>query len=166
MKRLLLSFVGAASLGTAFAVDPVKPDPGSIMDLKQTLVEIPHNVVLSLRNPPTREAAAATATDTLRTKVEGRTATLKFKIEKIEKDPHRAQNRDGYRVKAEDEHLRDGVTMYHVYLWVHFDLSETAKVAVLKKGSEISVTGKVTLASITAPNTPELHIDLSDAKVN
>jgi hypothetical protein len=166
MKHFLLLSIIAIGLETTFAADPAKPEPGNITELKQTLVEVPHNVVLSLRNPPTREAAATTVTEMLRAKVEGRMATLKFKVEKVEKDPRRAQNQDGYRIKAEDERLREGITMFHTYLWVHFDLSENAKVAALKKGSEISVTGKITLASVTAPKEPELHIDLSDAKVN
>jgi hypothetical protein len=52
------------------------------------------------------------------------------------------------------------------YLWVHLDPSQNPKVPTIKKGSEISVTGKVSVATFTAKNNPELHIDISDAKIN
>ena len=106
------------------------------------------------------------ATDILRNKVEGKTATLKLKVEKVEKYQRKNEKEDRYRIKAEDQRLRESVTSFKVYLWVHLDRSQNTKVPAIKKGGEISVTGKISLASITAKNNPELHIDLSDATIN
>jgi hypothetical protein len=93
-------------------------------------------------------------------------ATFKCKIDRVEKDPRREQGKDGYRIKAEDAYVREGAANFKTFLWIHFNLSGNDKVSAMKKGGEISVTGKVTLASVTAQGVLELHIDLSDATVN
>lgn len=147
----------------AFA-ENVAPAGGNITDLKQVLAETPHNVLNALRNGATRDNAATQASDLLRTKVQGREATLSFKIDLIEKET-RGQNDTGYRARAEEKHISDVGTSLITYLWVHFDMSENAKASALKKGSEITVTGKITQASISSKPTPALHVDLSDAKV-
>jgi hypothetical protein len=142
------------------------PKPADITELDQALAEVPRDVLLGVRNSNRKEQSATAATDILRSKVEGRTATLKFQIEKIEKYQRRNEKEDRYRIKAENVRLRESATTFTIYLWVHFDPSQNAKFATMKTGSEISVTGKITLASITARNNPELHIDLSDAAIN
>jgi hypothetical protein len=137
-----------------------------ITDLDQTLAEVPRDLLLAVRSGARKEPSATQATDILRNKVEGRTATLKFKVDKVEKYQRKNEKVDRYRIKAEDLRLRESVTNLKGYLWVHLDPSQNPKVSTIKKGNEISVTGKVSLATITANNNPELHIDLSDAKIN
>ena len=148
---------------TVFAENPA-PNGGNITDLKQILAETPHNVINALRNGATRDNTATQASDLLRTKVQGREATLTFKIDLIEKET-RGQNDTGYRVRAEEKHVSEVGTNLITYLWVHFDVSENAKVSALKKGAEITTAGKITQASISSKPNPALHVDLSDAKL-
>lgn len=167
MKTLFLRLTvcGLAVLASfvAFAEDAA-PAGGNITDLKQILAETPHNVISALRNGATRDNAATQASDLLRTKVQGRQATLTFKIDLIEKET-RGQNDTGYRVRAEEKHISEVGTSLITYLWVHFDVSENAKLSTLKKGSEITTTGKITQASISSKPNTALHVDLSDAKL-
>jgi len=148
------------------AEDAAKPAAGDIKELKQVPAELPHDVTLGLLNNAGKQAAAMKGTDVLRTKVEGRMATLKFKIDRIEKDDRHGQE-EPYRIKAEDTHLREGGVAFKVYLWVHFNLTENAKVAAMKKGGEITATGKVTVAKVSVLNgNAQINVDISDATVN
>jgi RecG-like helicase len=148
------------------AEDAAKPGAGEIQDLKQVPAALPHDVMLGLLNNAGKQAAASKGTETLRAKVEGQMATLKFKIDKIEKDDRRGQE-EPYRIKAEDAHVRESAVNFKVYLWVHFKLSENAKVAAMKKGGEVSATGKVTVAAVSVLNgNPQINVDISDATVN
>jgi hypothetical protein len=167
MKPLFLRLTTCSlALLTSFAVFAENPAPagGNITDLKQILAETPHNVISALRNGATRDNAATQASDLLRTKVQGREATLTFKIDLIEKET-RGQNDTGYRVRAEEKHVSEVGTNLITYLWVHFDMSENAKASALKKGAEITTTGKITQASISSKPNLALHVDLSDAKL-
>ncbi len=167
MKHLFLRLTTCSlALLTSLSVFAENPSPngGNITDLKQILGETPHNVINALRNGATRDNAATQASDLLRTKVQGREATLTFKIDLIEKET-RGQNDTGYRVRAEEKHVSEVGTNLITYLWVHFDVSENAKVSALKKGAEITTTGKITQASISSKPNPALHVDLSDAKL-
>jgi hypothetical protein len=160
-----ISIVFGCSLGLR-GEDAVKAGGGEIKDIKQVTAEIPHDVLLGLMNFSGRDAAVAKGTDVLRSKVEGRMATLKFKVDRVEKEEHRDQSPEAYRVKAEDVHVRQGAVNLKVYLWVHFNASESAKIASLRKGSELTATGKVTLAALHAPKEAEINIDLSESTVN
>jgi len=164
LATLMLTFQVSPA---ADAPNPAKP-PGAaeITKIEQVLTEVPRDVLRNVQSGPTKEKSATEATDSLRTKVEGRTATLKFKVDKVEKYQRKNEKEDRYRIKAEDLRVRDNVIALKGYLWVHLDLSENAKVPAIKKGSQISVTGKVSVATITSKATPELHVDLSDATIN
>jgi hypothetical protein len=161
----ILAMLGLAPLAHAEDVS-TKGAGGNFTSLKQVTALLPHNLLVSLLNSAGKEAASSQATDVLRQKAEGQMATFKFKVDRVEKDPRREQGKDGYRIKAEDTYVREGAANFKTYLWVHFNLSENDKVAALKKGGEISVTGKISLASVTAQPVVELHVDLSDATVN
>ncbi len=161
--RLAACSIAVLASLTVFA-ENAAPAGGNITDLKQILAETPHNVINALRNGATRDNAATQASDLLRTKVQGRQATLAFKIDLIEKET-RGQSDTGYRARAEEKHVSEVGTSLITYLWVHFDMSENAKAGALKKGSEITVTGKITQASISSKPSPSLHVDLSDAKL-
>ncbi|HSI15357.1 MAG TPA: hypothetical protein VK961_25140 [Chthoniobacter sp.] len=163
LLRLAVCSLSLISSLTVFAEDAT-PAGGNITDLKQILAETPHNVINALRNGATRDNAATQASDLLRTKVQGRQAALTFKIDLIEKET-RGQNDTGYRARAEEKHVSEVGTNLITYLWVHFDVSENTKASALKKGGEITATGKITQASISSKPTPALHVDLSDAKL-
>jgi hypothetical protein len=145
------------------AQDTPKGNTDEIHELAQVSAELPHDVLIGFMNSAARSAAATKGTDALRQKVEGRMATFKFKVDKIEKDDRRGQD-EPYRIKAEDAHVRQGAVGFRVYLWVHFNISENAKIAALKKGDEVSATGKVAVASVGAPNIgPTMNVSLADA---
>lgn len=162
----------AALCGIAFstsglhAEDAAKPGDESIQDLKQVSAALPHDVLLGLMNRAGSQAAATKGTEVLRSKVEGKTATLKFKVDRIEKDDRHGQD-EPYRIKAEDAHIREGAVSFKVFLWVHFKISENPKIAPLKKGAEVSATGKVTLGAVSVLNgNAQINVDVSDATVN
>jgi hypothetical protein len=161
----MIAVLGSGSLAHAEDTS-AKGTGGNISSLKQITAFLPHNLLVSLLNSAGKEAASSQATDVLRQKAEGQMATFKCKVDRVEKDPRREQGKDGYRIKAEDTNVREGAANFKTYLWIHFNLSENDKVAAMKKGGEISVTGKISLASVTAQPVVELHVDLSDATVN
>jgi hypothetical protein len=160
-----VSILGFCAL-SLHAEDATKPGAGEFKDLKQVTAEVPHDVLIGLMNYSGREAAAAKGMDVLREKVEGHTATLKFKVDRVEKEEVHDQAPQAYRIKAEDAHVRQGAVNFKVYLWVHFSASESAKVSAMKKGEEVTATGKVTVAALHAPKEPEINIDISDSTVN
>ena len=151
----------------ANAQAPATLPAADIKDLKQIPVELPHDILLGLINNATKEASATKATDVLHQKIEGRVGILKFKIDKIEKDVRAQQGQDAYRIKADDAHVREGSVNFKVFVWVHFSVSENAKIAAMKKGDAIGATGKITAASVSIQNgSPTILVDLSDATVN
>jgi len=167
LPAVVVALFGALSfIPTGHTEEPAKPTGAEIKDLKETVADVPHDLLVALLSNTGKQAAASKTTDLLRSKVEGRMATLKFKIDKIEKEHRATGEPDGYRIKAEDGHVRAGATAFKVYLWIHFSLTENAKLDALRKGNDLTVTGKITVASATAQGVPELHIDLSDATVN
>jgi hypothetical protein len=160
---LLVIFLALSHAVSLHAQDAPKGNANEIHELAQVSAELPHDVLLGFMNNAGKQAAATKGTEALRQKVEGRMATFKFKVDRIEKDDRRGQD-EPYRIKAEDAHVRQGAVGFKVYLWVHFNISENAKVAALKKGDEVSATGKVTVASVSASNAgPAMNVDLSDA---
>lgn len=160
---LLIIFLALSPLGSAYAQEASKASGDEIHELAQVSAVLPRDVLLGFMNNTAKQAAATKGTDTLRQKVEGRMATLKFKVDKVEKDDRRGQE-EPYRIKAEDAHVRQGAVSFKVYLWVHFDVSENAKTAGLKKGDEVTATGKITVASASASNAgPVMNVDLGDA---
>ena len=151
----------------AHAQDPATPAAGDIKDLKQIPVVLPHDILLGLVNNATKAASATKAADVLHQKIEGRVAALKLRIDKIEKDLRAQEGKDAYRIKAEDAHVRASSVNFTVFVWVHFDVSENAKIAALKRGDAIGATGKITLASASIlEGNPTIQVDLSDATVN
>jgi hypothetical protein len=159
----LLAFV--LSVPPAHAEDAGKPVPAEIQELSQVAAALPRDVMLGLLNNAGKQAAAAKGTDALRQKVEGHMATFKFKVDRIEKDDRRGQA-EPFRIKAEDAHVREGGVGFKVYLWVHFAISENAKVSALKKGDEVTANGKITVASVGVANGgATMNIDISDATV-
>jgi hypothetical protein len=103
--RLSVCVLAAFTCLTVLAENP-SPAGDNIADLKQILAEVPHNTISALRNSATRDSAATQASDLLRTKIQGRQATLTFKIDLIEKET-RGQNDTGYRTRAEEKHISE-----------------------------------------------------------
>lgn len=167
LRGLFAALCGIVISATSLhAEDAAKPGGEDIQDLKQVPAVLPHDVLLGLMNSAGKQAAASKGTEVLRAKVEGKAATLKFKIDRIEKDDRHGQE-EPYRIKAEDAHIREGAVNFKVYLWVHFKLSENPKIAPLKKGAEVSASGKITLGAVSVLNgNPQINVDVSDATVN
>ena len=144
---------------TAFSQDS-KDAP--VTALEQTLKVLPREVLGGLRTSK-RDAAALEGTGLLQEKVQGRTATLKLKMERVEKDPSRDDKLDRFRIKAEDTRANEGGVPFVIHLWVHCAATESEKIKALRKGQTVTVTGKITLASITVHNPNKIQIDLSEA---
>ena len=154
----LLCVVASAPALFAQAQNP------EVTELSQALEPLPRQVLLDL-NGSKKNAGMMQATDVLREKVQGRQATLKFKVERIEKDPPGDDKKDRFRVKADDVRLNKGTTHFVSNLWIHFDPAESDKIIALKKGAQVTATGRISLASITEGTPIHLHIDLSEAKL-
>jgi hypothetical protein len=163
--HLAVATLGLSTVSISNAQAPAKADAGEVTTLTQTMEVLPREVLLALHGAK-KDAAVLQATDALRKGIEGKQATLKFKMERIEKDQARDETVDRYRVKAEDTKLTKGATNFVAHLWVHFDASESAKVSLLKKGAQVTATGKITLASVSLGNPLDLHIDISQAKLD
>jgi len=167
MKRiawLIIALVaGLSAIPSARAEDPAKTDTEEITDLKQVVAAVPHEVLVGLLSNAGKQVAASKSSDFLRQKIEGRTATLKLKIERVEKDPRPNQAQDGYRLKADETPVREGGASFKSILWVHFQADESEKIAKMKTGEEIKVTGTITQAFIRAQRFLVLDVEISGA---
>jgi hypothetical protein len=157
-------FLGFGSAGSAEA--PAKPDAATFTKPEQTLAQVPKPLLFSVRGGPKQNEAVTQITDLLRSKVEGHMATLKLKVDRVEKYRNKNEQEDRYRIKAEDGQLVENGTHLRVYIWVHFDPAENTKVIAKKKSDDINVTGKIATAFVSGQNNPALHIDLEEAKLN
>ena len=164
LAKLFPVLVALLMEGGVRAQVPKAPD-GAFSSLEQIVETVPRDVILAVRSGAKKEAAATSATDVLRAKVEGQSATLKFKVDKIQKERRKDEQVDRYAIKAEDERLRSSVTAFKGFLWVHIVPADSAKVSSLKKGDELTVSGKIAVARISSQTTPQLNVDVVDATV-
>src|SRR5690242_12368811 len=105
-SRLTAAFVALAlTLQFSPALHAQAPNPAEITDIDQTIEDVPRDLLLAVRSGTRKEQSATAATDILREKVEGRTASLKFKVDKVEKYQRKNEKEDRYRIKAEDQRL-------------------------------------------------------------
>lgn len=161
----VIGLVMLLALGTetpSRAQNPQAP-AAALSSLEEIVETVPRDVILATRGGAKKEAAASSANDVLRTKVQDQPATLKFKVDRIQKERRTGEQFDRIAIKAEDERVRSSVTTFKGFLWVHIVPADTAKASELKKGAEITVTGKIAVAKITAQTTPLLNVDMVDA---
>lgn len=148
-----------------FAVALGRAQEAEINDFAQVLDAIPKDVMVGLHTSK-KDAAVTQATDALRDKVRDKVATFKCKVDRIEKDLPGPDKRERYRIKADDTRLNKGSTPFLAYLWVHFTPDESPKIAALKKGAQVTVTGKIATPFISTGTPLKLHVDLADAKLD
>jgi hypothetical protein len=166
--RPLIVALTALAVLPSFSVraEDAKADAGTITKPEQTLAQVPHPQLFALRGGPKQNDAVTQITNLLRSSVEGKTASLKIKVERVETYRNKDEQTDRYRIKAEDGHLLENGTNLKVFVWAHFEPSENAKVSGKKKGEELQVTGKISNATVSGGPNPALHLDLDNVKVN
>jgi hypothetical protein len=161
MKASLLTTIWIVGL---LSLPARAQDAATITELSQVLEALPKEVVVALHTSK-KEAAVMQGTDALRDKVLNKQATFKFKVDKIEKDLPGPDKRERYRIKAEDTRLNKGSTQFVAYLVAHFLPEESSKVVAVKKGAQITATGRIATPSISVGTPLRLQLVLAEAKL-
>lgn len=136
--------------------------PAQFNSIKEILESLPRQATIGLRGGGERaEPAAAQTNALLKQTAHGKTAALRVRIARVDKAPGTAY---AWKIQAETETIRVGSTTAPTNLVIYAAESETASVAKLKKGSEITAVGRLGRTDFTV--TPKLvfHIDLGDTK--
>jgi hypothetical protein len=160
------SFLLLTALSLAFSSLSRAEDADTITKPEQALVNVPRPQLFALRGGPKQNDAVGEITNLLHSNVQGKTASLKIKVDRVETYRTKDEQTDRYRIKAEDGHLIENGTNLKVFVWLHFEPSENAKVSGRKKGDELQVTGKITNANVSGGPNPALHLDVDNVKVN
>jgi hypothetical protein len=171
MNRLLPSLslcILAAACGLlsmslpVHAQAPAGSAPAGAREVKD-LVKSVEKDLGNLRSGSKKQDAAMEISKSLTATEVNKTTTLKFKVASVNSWHFPGPNITGWRVEAGREKFREGGVNMELALFAHFKEDPSGKVAKLKKGQEIIVSGKVTRCDITALNLVVLHVDMGDA---
>jgi hypothetical protein len=140
-----------------------------ITDPKDALAEIPRDVLKDLR-PGNREAidAVGKATAQVRKNVEKKAAKFTMTVTALEKFQRKdTPEVNRTRIKSTNTTVREGGATFRVYILATVaDDAEKEKLAKIKEGGRVTVSGMINNAEITMPRKDvELHIDIMDAKI-
>ena len=139
-----LSLIAASLVLSPFASlhaqDAPKGGGEEIHELAQISAELPHQVLLKfMNNAGNKQAAATEGTAALRQKVEGRMATLKFRLTDKSSNP--------YFFQVVGVSVRQGVT---ASFGVHFNSeNDKGRIARLRQGDLVTARGKITHAWVS-----------------
>jgi hypothetical protein len=142
---------------------------GDITDPKVALADIPRDVMKDIR-PGNREAidAVGKATAQVRKNVEGKPGKFTMTVTALEKFQRKdTPDVNRTRIRSNNSMVREGGATFRVYLLATVaDDAEKEKLAKIKPGGKVTVSGIINNAEITMPRKDvELHIDIMDAKI-
>jgi hypothetical protein len=142
---------------------------GDITDPKVVLAGISRDIMKDLR-PGNREAinAVGKATAQVRTNAEGKPGKFTMTVTGVEKFQRKdTPDINRTRIKSNNTSVREGGATLRVYLMAAVaDDAEKEKLARIKPGTKVTVSGVISNAEITMPRQEvELHIDIMDAKI-
>lgn len=147
-----------------------KPGLTQLTDLEQALDLIPREALVEMRGSK-RDAGLEMAGEALQTNLTGKDAVLKIKVERYEKMPKRKADEDAkdpvvrYRLLADQERLKHGVTQFTSNVWINVDPDEAKKVPELRRGETVTVTGKVEMVKVAAGNPFRLLVTIGEARL-
>ncbi|MBN8422828.1 MAG: hypothetical protein J0L73_28225 [Verrucomicrobia bacterium] len=132
--------------------------PGGVRAFKDMLKDIPAKEMLKLWSDKKAEVALS-ITRQIETKEVGKVGTYRGKVTKIDPYSFRNENLVGWRLGVEESFKRGGDTLL-VFSWVMVHTDPDGLIPKIRLGDEITVTGTVNRAELTAIDNPRLNVDL------
>jgi len=137
--------------------------PAQFNSLKDIVGTVPKQSIIALQGGGKRaEPAAMQANEFLRTNAVTKGASLHIRVLKVERAPGVAH---AWRILAADETLRAGSTSILVKLIAYFSEAQTAAVAKVKSGEQITIVGKLGRCDFTSTDKLHLHIDMDETVI-
>jgi hypothetical protein len=157
-KTIHLLLVLLATLLLLHVNDAHAQNAGGVRSFKDVLKDIPSKEMLKLWSDKKVEIAFS-ITQQINAKEVGKVGTYRGRVTKI--DPYSFLNEKliGWRLAVEDTFKRGGDTLL-VFSWVMVHTDPQGLIPKIRIGDEITVTGKVNRAELTAVDAPRLNIDL------
>ncbi|MHB1083164.1 MAG: hypothetical protein ACYC67_27475 [Prosthecobacter sp.] len=131
---------------------------GGVRAFKDMLKDIPAKEMLKLWSDKKAEIALS-ITRQIETKEVGKVGTYRGKVTKIDPYSFRNENLVGWRLGVEENFKRGGDTLL-VFSWVMVHTDPNGLIPKIRLGDEITVTGTVNRAELTAIDNPRLNVDL------
>lgn len=132
--------------------------PAGVRTFKDMLKDIPSKDLLKLWGNKKVETAMAMSQQ-INAHELGKLGTYRGKVSRIDSYPYPEKNVVGWRLGVEDNFKRGGDT-FIVFAWVMVHTDPSGMISKIRVGDEITVTGKVNRAELTAIDAPRLNVDL------
>jgi hypothetical protein len=163
----LLAVVWMIGAGSSFSAAAQPAAPAEITGFDQVLADVPRNVLADLR-PQSRKLTEAMfqATEQVKKNVKDKMGRFKIRVRNVEK--FATVNPPGkvrFRVYAEAEKVRDGGAAFNAFVVSVVDMDQNDKAAKLKKGDNVTVTGKIVSGHVYGVSYPGIEVILVDAKL-
>jgi hypothetical protein len=140
---------------------------GEITSLEQVLAGIPREVMADLK-PGSRNRADAyiKATEQVRQNVKEKPGAFDVKVNFIEKfKPNNAPDTVRYRVVTLVDKMRESGVVFMGFVTAYPEASENDKIAKLKQGDKITVTGRIVTGQVYGRSNAAIEVTLVDAKI-
>jgi hypothetical protein len=162
MKPLLLLFLLTPLLFLNEAT--AQNASGGVRTFKDILKDVPAKEILKLWGPKRVETAMAISLQ-INAREVGKVGTYRGKVSKIDPYSYPNENLIGWRLAVVDDFKRGGDTLA-VFSWVMVHTDPHGMIPKIRVGDEVTVTGKVNRAELTATDVPRLNVDLIVPEMN
>jgi hypothetical protein len=132
---------------------------GTPREFKDLLKHIPSKDFLKLRGNTKAETAMAMSKD-ITAKELRQDSTFRMEAGKVEAWPFPQEGITGWRIRCQDEKVKQGSLIITVSAWAYVRLDPDGIIPKIKIGKDVVVTGKISRADLTATDKPTLNIDL------
>lgn len=135
--------------------------PSQFNSVKDIIGTVPKQSIAALQGGGKRaEPAATQANEFLKQTAVAKSASLHLRVNRVERAPGVAH---AWRIEAADETVRVAVTSFVLKLYAYLPESQTAAVAKLKKGDQVTVAGTLGRSDFTTTDKLAFHIDLNNS---
>jgi hypothetical protein len=142
------------------------PAPVAFTDPAAVLAGVPREVFRDLRPGSDKMMEAAGQASKKAAESEGKQATFKITIGTV--DPFQAAEAPTvtrYKIISRVESIRVSGASLNVHILAVLSVEEHSKVAKLKRGDKITITGRIGNAEVLGRTNAELHLDIKDVKL-
>ncbi|MBL9178571.1 MAG: hypothetical protein JNM65_10935 [Verrucomicrobiaceae bacterium] len=137
---------------------------GAPREFKDLLKHIPSKDFLKLRGNSKSDAAMAMSKD-ITAKELRQESTFRMEVGKIEAWPFPEDGISGWRIRCQDETVKQGSLVITVSAWAYVRQDPDGVIPKLKIGKDVIVSGKISRADLTATDKPTLNIDLNASSI-
>ncbi len=159
MKKLISHLLIASLLMTLHLSAQAPAGAGAVREFKDLLKHIPSKDFLKLRGNTKAETAMAMSKDITTRELE-KESTFRVKVGKVEAWPFPNKGITGWRLAVQDEKVKEGSLNIIVSAWIYVHTDPDGLIPKIRPGKEVTVSGKILRADITAVDVPKLNVDL------